>query len=91
MPKTPGYEYRCDSNPLIFQGTYILSYIAAFFTTLLVEQIEQSLTHIRIYVYTQRIVLDKTSTSSLHSLCFTFYYLSLISLIVYVMRKCVNA
>ena len=23
MPKTPGYEYRCDSNPLIFQGTYI--------------------------------------------------------------------
>ena len=41
MPKTPGYEYRCDSNPLIFQGTYILSYIAAFFTTLLVEQIEQ--------------------------------------------------
>jgi len=53
MLKTLGYEYRCDSNPLIFKvHTYCLTYVAAFFTTLLVEQIEQityAYTHIRIY------------------------------------------
>ena len=43
--------------------TYILSYLAAFFTTLLVEQIEQIT-----YAYTHIRKEYKTSTSSLHSL-----------------------